>query len=31
MLLEISKNFGKRSVTHILLTEEQPTKKSIYI
>lgn len=31
MLLEISKNLGKRSVTHILLTEEQTTKKSIYI
>ena len=31
MLFEILKNLGKSSVTHILLAEEQTTKKSKYI
>ena len=31
MLLEISKNLGKSSVTQILLAEEQTAKKSKYI
>ena len=31
MLFEISKNLGKSSVTHILLAEEQTTKKTKYI
>ena len=31
MLFEISEYLGKSSVTHVLLVEEQTTKKSKYI